>query len=224
MFGRMSFLSGDPARIDDVIAYAHDTVKPATDPLPGNLGLGAWVNRESGDVLVMTVWQDEATLLASDDAVLQLREDAAQMIAGTASVERYEAALIDSTVPHQVGFVMRMIRMTADPGRVDDNLAWAREHVVPIAKAQPGYISYVATVDRRSGDVAAMTTYRDHASADAALTATQPMRDAAVGRGITIRDVRDYDVAIVGIRAPMSNIPAQPTVDLTTDEQQPATR
>ena len=59
MFGRMSFVSGDATRIDDLITYVKTVVKPATDELAGNYGLGMWVNRDTGDALVMTVWEDE---------------------------------------------------------------------------------------------------------------------------------------------------------------------
>lgn len=224
MFTRMSFLSGDPSRIDDVVAYAHDTVKPATDRLAGNLGLGAWINRESGDVMVMTVWQDEASLQASEDAVLQLREDAAEMIGGTASVERFETLLVDPTIPHQIGFAMRMLRIRPDPGRIEDNRSWALENVLPVARAQPGYVSYVVAGNRRTGEIASMQTYRDKASAAAALTAMQPIRDAGRGCGLDIYDIRDYEVAIVGIRAPMPSIPVQTTVDLTADQTEAAKR
>src|SRR3954453_12009794 len=86
MFGRMSFVHGDPARIDELVEFVTWTVKPATDPLAGNLGLGMWVDRASGAAMVMSVWSDEASLIASETAVTRLRDDGAAGGRGGAAV------------------------------------------------------------------------------------------------------------------------------------------
>src|SRR4051812_16646656 len=106
MFGRMSFVHGDPARIDELFEFVTWTVKPATDRLAGNLGLGMWVDRGSGAALVMSVWSDLASLIASETAVAQLRDDGAAVMRGIATVERYETTLVDAVSAHQVGNVM----------------------------------------------------------------------------------------------------------------------
>src|SRR6059058_5076184 len=111
MFGRMSFVHGDPARIDELVEFVTWTVKPATDALAGNLGLGMWVDRSSGAALVMSVWADEASMVASETVVSALRDDGAAVMRGVAIVERYETLLVDALMPHKVGNVMRMIRM-----------------------------------------------------------------------------------------------------------------
>lgn len=213
MFGRMSFLQGDPDRLDDLIAYARTVVKPATDQLGGNCGLGMWVNRDSGDAMVMTVWQDEACLDASERAVEKLRDEAAGIIGGDpATVERYETMLVDVTIPHQVGFGMRLVRMFSEPAQLDANTAWVRDTVLPQLRTFPGYVSYVASANRSSGAVATMATYQDFASTVASFAGTAGIRAAATERGVTIRDITNYEVAIVGIRAP---IPDQRVIDLT---------
>jgi hypothetical protein len=215
MFGRMSFVSGDPGRIDDLITYVRTVVKPATDQLDGNYGLGMWANRETGDALVMTVWKDEATMLASEDAVIKLRDDAAGIIGGNATVERYEAMLLDANEPHQVGNIMRLLRMRCDSTLLDSNVEWARENILPKVRMLEGYLSYSGAIDRANGMVASMSTFRDAACAAAAMTAMQPIRDIAQERGITIESMTDYEVAIVGIRAPVTLPSQRPTVDLT---------
>lgn len=217
MFGRLSYGTGDPGRIDDLITYVRTVVKPATDQLEGNHGLGMWVNRTTGDALVITVWDDEATLRASEQAVLKLRDDAAGIIGGTATVERYETLLVDAVEPHHPGYVARLLRMKGDPSALEADAQWAREEVVPTMRAVPGYVSYVVSVDRATGAAIAMSTYRDGESAHKALAATAPLRDALGARGITVDSMLDYEVAIVGIRAPMADVPPQRAIDLTTD-------
>lgn len=221
MFGRMSYVHGDPARIDDLITYVRTVVKPATDELAGNHGLGMWVNRDTGDALVLTAWDDEATLRASEDAVLKLRDDAAGIVGGEATVARQEVLFGDAAEPHQVGNFMREVRMHCDPADIDANAAWNRETLIPQIKAMPGYLSYVLSTDRGTGAITGSSTYRDQAAADAAFAATAPIREAASQRGITFDDINQYEVAIVGIRASASMLPKQRMVDVR--DQQDAT-
>jgi quinol monooxygenase YgiN len=216
MFGRMSFIHGDPSRVDELIEFVTWTVKPATDSLAGNLGLGMWVDRSSGAALVLSVWKDEASMVASETAVTALRDDGAAVIRGVAIVERYETLLTDMAMPHQAGNVMRMIRMAWDPSDIERHTAWSRDTIVPVLRRVPGYLSYVVAAHRGTGRAVAMSTYRDGTDADIAYAATAPIRTAAVNRGITIDGVQQYEVALVGIRATPS-LPTQRTIELPTE-------
>src|SRR3954467_6986502 len=221
MFGRMSFVHGDPERIDELIEFVTWTVKPATDRLAGNLGLGMWVDRGSGGALVMSVWTDEASLIASETTVTQLRDDGAAVMRGIATVERYETTLIDAVAPHRVGNVMRMMRMSCEPRSLDEHTRWTRNNVLPVMRRVPGYLSHVVAVHRGSGRAVSMSTYRDGSAADIAYAATAPIRTAAVNRGITIDGVQQYEVALVGIRAGSvtgtAPVPTQRTIELPSE-------
>ena len=217
MFGRMSFIHGDPERIDELVEFVTWTVKPSTDCLAGNLGLGMWVDRSSGAAMVMSVWSDEESLIASEKAVTRLRDDGAAVMRGIATVERYETALMDAVSPHQVGNVMRMVRMGCEPKDLDEHVRWTRDNVLPVMRRVPGYLSHVVAVHRGSGRAVSMSTYRDGSDADIAYAATAPIRTAAVNRGITIDGVQQYEVALVGIRALAPSVPGQRTIELPTE-------
>jgi hypothetical protein len=217
MFGRMSFIHGDPNRLDELVEYVTWTVKPATDLLGGNLGLGMWINRDTGAAMVMSVWADEASLVASETAVTQLRDDGAAVMRGIATVERYEAVVLDALAPHRVGNIMRMIRMGAEPADLDAHITWSRDNIVPVLRRVPGYLSYVVAANRGTGRAVSMSTYRDGIDADIAYAATAPIRTAAVNRGITIDGVHQYEVALVGIRAGTTAVPAQRTIELPAE-------
>ena len=217
MFGRMSFVHGDPARIDELVSFVTWTVKPATDCLAGNLGLGMWVDHSSGAALVMSVWADEESMIASETAVTQLRDDGAAVMRGIATVERYETTLVDAVTAHQVGNVMRMIRMGCEPKDLDEHTRWTRDNVIPVLRRVPGYLSHVVAVHRGSGRAVTLSTYRDGSDADIAYAATAPIRTAAVNRGITIDGVLQYEVALVGIRAGAGAVPEQRTIELPTE-------
>jgi hypothetical protein len=113
---------------------------------------------------------------------------------------------------------MRLVRTHAEPAALADNLAWTRDTVVPLARAIDGYLSLVAGVDRATGAAMTSTTYRDAAAAQAELESMSHLEAAAIDRSIVIDSIVDYEVAIVGIRAPIPTpmmMPAQRTVDLT---------
>lgn len=217
MFGRMSFIHGDPNRLDELVEYVTWTVKPATDLLAGNLGLGMWIDRDTGAAMVMSAWTDEASLVASETAVTQLRDDGAAVMRGIATVERYEAVVLDAMAPHRVGNIMRMIRMGAEPDDLDAHITWSRDNIVPVLRRVPGYLSYVVAANRGTGRAVSMSTYRDGIDADIAYAATAPIRTAAVNRGITIDGVQQYEVALVGIRAGTPAVPGQRTIELPTE-------
>ena len=214
MFVRMSLIHGEPTRLDELVEYVTWTVKPVTDLLAGNQGLGMWVDRSSGAALVMSVWSDEECMVASESAVTQLRDDGAAVMRGVAIVERYETLLLDALTPHQVGNVTRVTRMTAEPRDIDPHVTWSRQNVVPVLRRVPGYLSYVVAVNRGTGRIVAMATYRDGIDADIAYSATAPIRAATVNRGITIDGVHTYEVALVGIRAAQPAVPRPRTIEL----------
>jgi hypothetical protein len=176
-----------------------------------------WVDRGSGAALVMSVWTDEASLTASETAVTQLRDDGAAVMRGVARVERYETTLVDAVSPHRAGNVMRMVRMSCQPNALEEHTRWTRDNVLPVLRRVPGYLSHVVAVHRGTGRAVSMSTYGDGSEADIAYAATAPIRTAAVNRGITIDSVLQYEVALVGIRAGASQVPAQRTIELPTE-------
>ncbi|MBV9870608.1 MAG: hypothetical protein JO214_08295 [Frankiaceae bacterium] len=211
----MSFVHGDPARVDDLIMYVRTVVKPAIDKLAGSQGLGMWVNRQTGECLVTSVWDTEAMMLASERDVERLRDAAAGIIGSTAIVERGEAVLLDEMGPNWVGNIMRLSMMRCEPAELDTHLEWAREHMLPTLRTLTGYRGHVIAIDRAAGLMMAHTTFTDRRCAAVALEATASLRESASARGLMLDNMVDYEIAIVGIRTPTAHLPAQRTVDLT---------
>jgi hypothetical protein len=65
-------------------------------------GIVFLVDRQSGDIIVISLWQDEEALRRSEDAATRVREE----VTGpgeTASVERFEVALLEVEQAGQFG-------------------------------------------------------------------------------------------------------------------------
>ena len=156
-------------------------------------------------------------MIASESAATPLRDDGAAVLRGIAIVERYESLMVDALTPHRVGNVTRLMRMTIDPQDLETHVNWSRNNVLPVLRRVPGYLSYVVAGNRATGRMVGMATYRDGIDADISYAATAPIRTAAVNRGVTIDAVHQYEVALVGIRAPGSAVPAQRTIELPVE-------
>lgn len=92
MHARVTTLHGAPADVDAGIENFRTNVVP----FARERGKGAilLVNRQSGEALAITLWEDEETMRASEEAANALRAGAADEMGATEApaVARYEVA------------------------------------------------------------------------------------------------------------------------------------
>jgi quinol monooxygenase YgiN len=208
MFARYTFADGDPARLDDVLAYIEQTILPTVKAQPGNVGLSAWVDRPSGRLMTVSAWSDLASLEASEAVVSGMRATAATTAAATTSVAVMELRLIDGVGEQQVpGHVTRVSFVSADPARLEAQQKWGRETLVPALRQVDGYLHYVVTGDVTNGSVITVATFRDEQAADAALLAAAAARAQLADLGLVIDRTEMYELAIVGIEPPPVEVP-----------------
>ncbi len=95
MHARVSTVKGDPASVDAGIENYRANVQPfAREHGKGSVLL---VDRATGDALVVTFWEDEASMRASEEAANALRAQAADtmQVSDDPGVARYEVAVYD---------------------------------------------------------------------------------------------------------------------------------
>ena len=103
MFANVSTYQGPPDQIDEGIRYAQENIVPTLQEVEGFEGIYLLVERQSGKVLTVTLWESEEALRASEEEAKQLRsehrgrwdqvptaEAGGQEVAG---VEGYEVAI-----------------------------------------------------------------------------------------------------------------------------------
>jgi heme-degrading monooxygenase HmoA len=91
MHARASTMTGDPGRVDEAAKLLETELYAQLQQLNGFRGVVALGQRDSGRSLVLTLWDDEAAMSASEEAAKQMRSSAAgQMGASAPEVERYE--------------------------------------------------------------------------------------------------------------------------------------
>jgi hypothetical protein len=95
VYARVTTISGSPAEADAGI----DNFRKNVVPFAREQGKGAilLVDRESGEAIAITLWENEESLGASEESANSLRASAADDLGATAApkVARYEVAVFE---------------------------------------------------------------------------------------------------------------------------------
>jgi len=93
---RVSVLEGSPKSLDEGTRLAQDQILPQVRQLSGFKGVVSLVDRERGRTKLITLWESDEALHASEEQANQLRQRAAEGAASRiVGVERYEVALAE---------------------------------------------------------------------------------------------------------------------------------
>ncbi|MEX0888210.1 MAG: hypothetical protein WD062_00110 [Chloroflexota bacterium] len=94
MFARVSTFQASPEHLDESTRQAIEQIVPAAGQLAGFQGVLSLIDRATGKSITITLWQDEETMRASEEAANRLRTQSAEAAGeSVVSVERYEVAL-----------------------------------------------------------------------------------------------------------------------------------
>ena len=83
MFARVRITSGLPEKVDDGIHHFRETVVASYKNVAGFKGAYLLVNRKSGKVVGITLWDTEANMQATDKTSERLRAAGSQVVSGT---------------------------------------------------------------------------------------------------------------------------------------------
>lgn len=194
MHVRISLLTG-ASDIDGGIEFLRDQVVPQLQQQKGFRGLSASGDRSAGKVNVLTMWDSEADLDASESTADKARGDAVKVFGGQATVERYEQMVWEvGSTPPGPGAKLHIRRVSMDPGLVDDNVQYFRNEVLPQMQATPGFLAARFLVDRRTGRGSSGTLWADEDARREAVARSDSRRGAAQARGIEFGEDSLFDM------------------------------
>jgi heme-degrading monooxygenase HmoA len=181
--------------IDGGLALLRDQVVPQMQQQSGFRGLSAAGDRAAGLVTVLSVWDSQADLQASESAADKARGDAVRLMGGEASVERYEQTVCEvaGTRPGP-GAKLHIRNIKLDPNRIDDILGVFRQTVVPDMKTRPGFLAIRQLIDRTTGEGRVGSVWADQDSLAASLAQSERRRAAAQDRGVEFGQDRVLEV------------------------------
>lgn len=94
MFARVRITSGIPERVDDGIRHFRENVVASYKDVAGFKGAYLLVNRKSGKVMGITLWDTEASMQATGKTSEKLRAAGSQVVSGTTPPpEEYEVVV-----------------------------------------------------------------------------------------------------------------------------------
>lgn len=168
--------------IDGGIAYVRDTVSPVLQQQKGFRGTTASADRAGKLFSVLTLWETATDRENSESALLKIREEGQKVIGGELTVELFEEVLVELVGKPVVGASLLVRRVTMDPAKVDENLAYFKTEVLPTIKANPGLIAVRNMLNRTTGDGLTGTSWTDKASMESAVADAEKRVAQAEGR------------------------------------------
>jgi hypothetical protein len=202
MRARSTTIHGDPACIDDAVAYLQDKMLPELVQHVGCIGLSALTDRETGRCIVTTAWTDQPAMRATAEGIRPWRHSVEHMLGSQHSdVHEWEIAVLYRGRPTGDGAAAQVTWARTAPDDVDALLAAYRTDLLPRLQQLPGFCSISVLVDRRAGRTAAVTSF-ESSGAQLRERARQLHARFAQGMGATLVDVSDMDLALAHLRVP----------------------
>jgi hypothetical protein len=97
---RVSGIKATPETVDELVRYAEDTILPEARELEGWMGVIGLVNRAAGKAKLITLWESQEALQASETAGEGLRRRSAEHVGGEiGQVGRYEVPMMFDRAP-----------------------------------------------------------------------------------------------------------------------------
>lgn len=199
MFVRMS-TSGGTSNIDAVVAQLRDQVLPAVKDQKGFLGIAASADRSSGAVSVLTLWDSEEDLAASEALANQVRQQAMQATGGQVQQVQVFEQLVWETGdnPPAPGCRLLITPIKMDPAKIDENLAFFRSNVVPEMKATKGFRAVRNMIDRQTGEGMVGTVWDDDRSLEGSLETFAKRRALGEARGVEFGEPVRREIIFTG--------------------------
>lgn len=188
MYVRISTITG-ATDVDAGVRFLQDKVVPELQQQRGFRGVTASGDRSAGTVGVLSLWDTEQDMTASEGAAAKVRQEAVGVMGGEVTVETFEQVVADiGDTPPAEGCSLRVVRIKMDPARVDDNIEFFKSEIVPTMKATPGFRGVRNMIDRASGRGVVGTVWADEASMEAAEAAAEQRRQEAASRGVELSE------------------------------------
>ncbi len=204
MYARSTTITGDPARLDDAIAFVRDDAMPTMMSLEGCAGVSMLVERETGRAITTTSWETREAMAASDPRLAPLRARGVAILGdGELTIDHWEVALMHRDHDAPEGAACRVTWLRLNHGDVERGLERFRASVLPAIEDLPGFCSTSLMIDREHGRACSTTTYDTTESMAQSRDRSWALRESAVREvGVDVRDVAELELVLAHLRVP----------------------
>ena len=172
-------------RFDEAVSFIKETILPDLRQQKGFNSINLAGDRVAGVFTVLTIWDTEADRDSSEELSEKARNQTLEILGGELIVERFEQALSEGgSTPPAAGAKLHIRPVKMDPAKVDENLEFFRQTVLPDIKATVGFRGLRELINRQSGEGRVGTVWADEASLETALKKAEERRPLGVSRGV----------------------------------------
>jgi quinol monooxygenase YgiN len=203
LYARSTTIHGDPASVDEGIAYVRDDVLPTLRRMDGCVGLSMLADRTTGRCIVTTSWRDEAALRASQEGVRSAAERTVEILGGRPELQEWEVAAMHRVHDADHAAASRVTWLRTDPGSVQRAVDAVRLSLMPKLEDLAGFCSVSVLVRRDEGLAVAAVSYDSVEDLQRAGEGAHEFREEfAPAMGIEVIDTAEFDLAIAHLRVP----------------------
>jgi len=197
VYARSSTFHGRPGNVDAGIAFIKNEAGPMLDQIEGCRGLSMLVDRQTGQCIATSSWEDEAAMRASDDQLRPIRDRGREILGGSMQVDEWEIAVMHRS--HH-GECCRVSWLRGD---LDAMTETVRVGILPQLEQTPGFCSASLLVNRSAGLSCATTAWETRDAMEASRPSADVMRSrAAQDAGGEIVEVHEFELAYAHLHVP----------------------
>jgi heme-degrading monooxygenase HmoA len=193
MHVRLTTITG-AKNIDAGLEFVKTDAIPRLRQQKGYRGISVSGNRSAGVMNVLSLWDSEADLDASESAIEKVRSEAVDLTGGQMKVERFEQLVYEVKTPPTPGAKLHIREIKMDPAKIDENVEFFNQTIVPEFKNSAGFVAVRNLMNRKTGEGKVGTVWADDASLQAQLAQTDQRRSRAADRGVTFGEDRVAEI------------------------------
>lgn len=180
---------------DRALEMVRNRVVPRMEKQHGYVGIGVSGERSTGNFMVLSLWETEADMYASESTADKAREETLDALGASASVERFEQAYqLTGSVPPGPGSKVQVRRLRIDVARLGEHLEYFESTVTPAMSSMPGFQEIRHLVNRDTGEGVVGVVWADEAALQAATRAGEERRRHAGERGVQFGDATVQEI------------------------------
>jgi heme-degrading monooxygenase HmoA len=203
VYARSTTIQAQPSSIDAGIAHIRDEVMPALQAIDGCVGVSLLVDRNSGRCIATSAWETDEAMHASAERVQPIRDRAAQMFGGSATVEEWEIAVLHRDHRSGEGACARVTWVKSDPARIDQNVEYYKTSVLPDIENLEGFCSASLLINRASGRSASCATFDSREAMERNREQSTALKQAKIKEaGVEELDEQEFELALAHLRVP----------------------
>jgi heme-degrading monooxygenase HmoA len=193
MYARVaSFENNDPSVFDDLVSRVRERAGSGEGP-PGAVAGVMLLDREGRRSLGVTFFESEDAIREAEPAFERMGDEIPESMRGRRTgMETYEVTIYDVDEEPKAA---RLSSLEGDPSRVDEDIRFLRDSVVPEVRKIRGSKGVVGLIDRSSGRGKTITFWESGDALRASEEqANRLRRQAAEGTRSRIAGVERYEV------------------------------